>query len=89
MKLGKIEQLIHELRHERYRWTPVRRVHIPKKNGKLRLVQDYRSVNSWTIKNWYPLPYIPQTINRLRGSELFTCCNIEWGYNKVPIHKLD
>jgi hypothetical protein len=32
----KIERLVDELRHERFRWTPVRRVHIPKKNGKLR-----------------------------------------------------
>src|SRR5206468_1618321 len=36
MKLEKIERLIDDLRHERYRWTPVRRVSIPKKNGKLR-----------------------------------------------------
>jgi retron-type reverse transcriptase len=36
MSLKKIEQLIDEIRHERYRWTPVRRVYIPKKNGKKR-----------------------------------------------------
>ena len=36
MTLEKIEQLIADLRHERYRWTPVRRVYIPKKNGKRR-----------------------------------------------------
>jgi retron-type reverse transcriptase len=36
MSLAKIEQLIAEVRHERHRWTPVRRVHIPKTNGKTR-----------------------------------------------------
>lgn len=33
MSLAKIERLIHDVRHERHRWTPVRRVHIPKKKG--------------------------------------------------------
>jgi group II intron reverse transcriptase/maturase len=36
MSLGKIEKIIDALRHERYRWTAVRRVSIPKKNGKMR-----------------------------------------------------
>lgn len=36
MSLAKIETLIDELRHERFRWTPVRRLYIPKKNGKQR-----------------------------------------------------
>src|ERR1700730_6256496 len=36
MSMAKIEQLIDDLRHERYRWTPVRRTYIAKKNGKLR-----------------------------------------------------
>ena len=34
MSLGKIERIIEALRHERYRLSPVKRVHIPKKNGK-------------------------------------------------------
>ncbi len=33
MSLAKIESLIDDIRHERYRWTPVRRVYIPKKKG--------------------------------------------------------
>jgi group II intron reverse transcriptase/maturase len=33
MSLSKIGSLIDDIRHERYRWTPVRRVHIPKKKG--------------------------------------------------------
>jgi group II intron reverse transcriptase/maturase len=36
MSLGKINGIIDNLRYERYRWTPVRRVHIPKKHGKTR-----------------------------------------------------
>lgn len=34
--LEKIDLIIDLLRHERYQWKPVRRVYIPKKNGKLR-----------------------------------------------------
>ena len=36
MSLEKINAIIEALRYERYRWTPVRRVNIPKKNGKTR-----------------------------------------------------
>jgi group II intron reverse transcriptase/maturase len=46
MSRAKIESLIDDLRHERFRWTPVRRVHIPKKNGKLRPL----GLPTWTDK---------------------------------------
>jgi group II intron reverse transcriptase/maturase len=36
MSLRKIDRIIDAMRHERYRFRPVRRVHIPKKNGKTR-----------------------------------------------------
>ena len=36
MSLGKIGRIIEAMRHERYRFSPVRRVYIPKKNGKTR-----------------------------------------------------
>ena len=36
MSLAKIDAVIEAIRFERYRWTPVRRTYIPKKNGKLR-----------------------------------------------------
>jgi group II intron reverse transcriptase/maturase len=36
MSLGKIDRIIDAMRHERYRFSPVRRVYIPKKNGEVR-----------------------------------------------------
>jgi group II intron reverse transcriptase/maturase len=36
MSMEKIDAIIEAMRHERYRFSPVRRVYIPKKNGKLR-----------------------------------------------------
>lgn len=36
MSMGRIERIIDAMRHERYRFSPVRRVYIPKKSGKLR-----------------------------------------------------
>ena len=36
MTLEKVSLIIESIRHEQYRWTPVRRTYIPKKNGKKR-----------------------------------------------------
>ncbi|OQN95116.1 hypothetical protein B0A48_18806, partial [Cryoendolithus antarcticus] len=45
---------------------------VPKPNGKLRLVQDYRKLNDITIKNRYPLPSIEESQDRLIGANWFT-----------------
>jgi hypothetical protein len=62
---------------------------IKKKDGKLRPVQDYRPVNQWTIKNRYPLPLIPQLVDRLTGCTLYTKFDIRWGYNNIRIKEGD
>jgi group II intron reverse transcriptase/maturase len=46
MTLGKIERIIGALRHERYRFKPVRRHYIPKKDGKQRAL----GLPSWSDK---------------------------------------
>lgn len=58
---------------------------IKKKDGTLRLVQDYRALNAMTIKNRYPLPLIPDLIRQLRDAKYFTKLDVRWGYNNVRI----
>ena len=46
MSLAKIDRIIDELRYERFRWTPVRRVSLPKSNGGTRPL----GLPTWTDK---------------------------------------
>ena len=46
MSEDKIDQITEAMRHERYRFSPARRVYIPKKNGKLRPL----GMPSWSDK---------------------------------------
>ena len=44
---------------------------VPKKDGKKCMVQDYRYLNEWTVKNNYPLLLISQLVDKLKGCKLF------------------
>ncbi len=56
---------------------------IKKKDGKLRLVQDYKRLNNITVKNCYPLPLVVNIINRLKGAQYFTKFDVRWGYHNI------
>jgi len=45
--------------------------YIPKKDGSLRLVQDYRKLNQVTIKDKTPLPLIGEVIDKLKEAKYF------------------
>jgi len=45
---------------------------VGKKDGKKRMVQDYRYLNEWTIKNNYPLPLISDVVENIGTKKVFT-----------------
>ena len=45
---------------------------VGKKNSKKQMVQDYRYLNKWTIKNNYPLPLISDVIENIGTKKVFT-----------------
>jgi len=62
---------------------------VGKKDGKRRMVQDYKYLNEWTIKNNYPLPLISDVLENIGVKKLFTKMDLRWGYNNVRIKEGD
>jgi len=58
---------------------------IKKKDGSLRLVQDYHALNAVTVKNRYPLPLISELVSQLCRAKYFTKLDVQWGFNNVHI----
>jgi len=57
--------------------------YIPKKDGSLWLVQDYRKLNQVIIKNKMPLPLIGEVIDKLKETRYFNKLDLIWEYNNV------
>ena len=62
---------------------------VPKKDGRKRMVQDYQYLNSWTIKNNYPLPLILDLIDSIGKKKVFMKMDLRWEYNNVRIKEGD
>ena len=62
---------------------------IPKKDMRKRMVQDYQYLNSWTIRNNYPLPLISELVDKVGKAKYFTKFDLRWGYNNVRIKEGD
>ena len=52
-------------------------------------MQGYRCINSYTVKNQYPLPLILDLTAQFSGAHIFTKLDICWGYNNVCIKEGD
>ena len=50
--------------------------YIPKKDSSLQLVQDYRKINQFTIKDKMPLPLIGEVIDKLKKAKYFNKLNL-------------
>ena len=62
---------------------------IKKKDGQLRLIQDYQKLNQYTIRNKYPLLLIPELITQAKDASIFSKFDIHWGYNNIRIKEGD
>jgi len=62
---------------------------VGKKDRKKRMVQDYRYLNEWTVKNNYPLLLILDIVENIGTKRVFTKIDLQWGYNNMRIKEGD
>jgi len=89
---------VHEFIQEQLRKGYIRPSKLPqmasvffvgKNDSKKRMVQDYRYLNEWTIKNNYPLPLISDIVENIGMKKVFTKMDLRWGYNNIWIKEGD
>ncbi|XP_054826969.1 uncharacterized protein LOC129324030 [Eublepharis macularius] len=62
---------------------------VKKKNGELRLCNDYRALNKISIRDRYPLPLIPDLLEQVKGAQIYTKLDLRGAYNLVRIREGD
>ena len=58
---------------------------VTKKDGSVRMVFDYRALNTITKKNRYPLPRIEDLFDKCAGAKVFTTLDLQQGYHQIRI----
>jgi deoxyuridine 5'-triphosphate nucleotidohydrolase len=64
-------------------------LNVPKKDGSVRVVIDYRAINDLTIKNRASLPHIDDLFDTLQGAAIFSKVDLASGYYQVRVKKGD
>lgn len=60
-------------------------VMVQKKDGKWRFCVNYKRLNAVSIPDAYPLPYISDTIDKLRDARYMTSLDIKSAYWQIPV----
>ena len=53
------------------------------------MVQNYRYLNEWTVKNNYSLPLISDIVENIGIKKVFTKIGLQWGYNNIQMKERD
>lgn len=56
-----------------------------KKNGSIRMCNDYRTLNSRTITDQYTTPHIDEALDCLSGGQWFTVLDLRSGYYQIAM----
>lgn len=62
---------------------------ILKKNDQIRLVTDFRILNSCTIKERFPIPDMNDLLKQIAGSKIFTLIDLNQGFYQIPLNEKD
>ena len=62
---------------------------VRKKDGSLRMCIDYRTLNTQTVLDKYPLPRIEDLLNRLARAHCISSLDLTQGYHQVEIAAQD
>jgi hypothetical protein len=62
---------------------------VEKKDGTQRMCVDYHSLNEVTIKNKYPLPWIEDLFDQMKGASVFSEIDLRSGYHQLRIRESD
>ena len=62
---------------------------VQKKDGTWRLCIDYRVLYKIIVQNRYPIPWIDDLLDHLKGAKYFSNIELKSGYHQVPIEITD
>jgi hypothetical protein len=62
---------------------------VEKKDGTQQMCVDYRSLNEVTIENKYPLPWIEDLFDQMKGASVFSKIDLRSGYHQLIIRESD
>ena len=64
-------------------------VYVRKRDGSLRICQDFRALNAKTIKDAYEIPRIHDLLNVVQGMKWVTSLDMAWSYWQTDIRQSD
>jgi hypothetical protein len=62
---------------------------VQKKDRTWRVYIDYRALNKITVQNRYPIPWIDDLLDQLKGEKYFNKIELNSGYHQAPIKPYD